>query len=83
MQVVYLSVAEFEVEYCHGCKCDYVTVYNGDQPDSNTVMDTWCGYDRPLSLVTSQQDAYVTFVTDDDTNRDGFLINYMFVYLAG
>ena len=65
----------FELEYCAGCSCDSLDIYDG--PDANSpLIDYVCNDDPnnlPNALITTQQVVFIRFISDELVNKTGFL----------
>ena len=73
-----------DIELCDRCRCDYVTLHNGGDPQVySTEIDTYCGFVLPHPVTSTLPTVFITFVTDKHGTYPGFKLKYHFSYLAG
>jgi len=72
--VLQLSFANFSLETCTNCDCDFIKVYDGPTPDEANRLLTWCSDFPPDAVTASGQQMYVVFESNDYATDDtGFL----------
>lgn len=65
----------------HRCSYDYLNVYDGSNTGAK-LIDKFCGH-RTLNILSSGQNLYLEFITDDSERLRGFELSYKFVYASG
>lgn len=63
------------------CSYDYLNVYDGSNTGAK-LIDKFCGH-RTLNILSSGQNLYLEFITDDSERLRGFELSYKFVYASG
>ncbi|KAL3290304.1 hypothetical protein HHI36_023648 [Cryptolaemus montrouzieri] len=72
---VKLEFITFDLEFDHGCKFDYVKIYEG--PDTNApLIGTYCGNTIPAPYTSNGNEITVHFKSDWATGYTGFLLRY-------
>ncbi|CBY40558.1 unnamed protein product, partial [Oikopleura dioica] len=72
----------FDLEGGTTCQFDSVSVYNGDQKTSSSLLGKYCGTEVPPSQ-SVHGTMLINFVTDSSVTRTGFRINYDFESCGG
>lgn len=60
------------------CTCDYLNVRDGGSPFTD-ILGTYCGYDNPPNLLSTRNEMYMRFVTDDVGSSTGFSVEVSMV----
>lgn len=63
------------------CSYDYLNVYDGSNTGAK-LIDKFCGH-QSLNILSSGQNLYLEFITDDSERLRGFELSYKFVYASG
>jgi hypothetical protein len=85
-EVIELRFIDFQVEYCTGCKCDALEVYDGPDTDSD-LLGVFCWMEfgdpgLPEYVTSTGNEMYAVFRSDDSGNYRGFLMRYAFPYTS-
>ena len=76
MQIVKLNFLTFDVELANTCtKYDTLRVYDGED-NSAPSLATLCGQTVPGDIVSSNNDLFVHFKSDNSITQSGFQIKY-------
>ena len=80
-QTIRLDFSDFELEQHHFGDCsniyDHVKVYDGSGITSGN-LGTFCGSQPPHSILTTSNEMFVVFFTDQQIERKGFRASYTF-----
>nr|XP_011447092.3 zinc metalloproteinase nas-39-like [Crassostrea gigas] len=79
-KVIRLTSDWFNVEQDGTCSYDYLNVYDGSNTGAK-LIDKFCGH-RTLNILSSGQNLYLEFITDDSERLRGFELSYKFVYAS-
>lgn len=81
-RVIKLTFLTFQLEPDHdGCKNDSITVRSGQSPTSD-LMGTFCGFSKPPVLVSLEQFMWVSFITNEYGNFEGFRASFTAVKIG-
>ncbi|KAM7304642.1 uncharacterized protein ISCGN_014542 [Ixodes scapularis] len=70
-----LEFNDFELEKDNKCITDYVSVYDGNDT-SAPILGTYCGNTAPLPILSSSNQIYMVFVSDNEVQGKGFSATY-------
>nr|XP_018903909.1 PREDICTED: tolloid-like protein 1 isoform X1 [Bemisia tabaci] len=65
----------FNLETHENCLYDRLMVYDGNST-FDTLLGSYCGDIIPTSIITSQNQMYITFQSDSTTQKQGFVAYY-------
>ncbi len=72
----------FEIEPCVDCRCDAVSVYDGDEPNEENLIGRFCFNEIPDTITTQGRALYVVFESDDQVQFSGFLARYGYPFAS-
>lgn len=69
--------AEFHIHSCTNktCDCDFLEVRQGRSSEGK-LLGTYCGSTKPSPIYASGSDVWLRFVTDKDSNHNGFNVTF-------
>ncbi|CAN8019271.1 unnamed protein product, partial [Ixodes persulcatus] len=70
---------DFELEKDNNCISEYVSVYDGNDT-SAPILATYCGNTAPLPILSSSNQIYIVFMSDNEVQGKGFSAIYRGVY---
>ncbi|XP_061196173.1 dorsal-ventral patterning tolloid-like protein 1 [Saccostrea echinata] len=76
-KVIRLTSTYFNLEADDSCSYDYLNVYDGSNTNAK-LLGEFCGH-RSINLVSSGQNLYLEFITDDSDVFRGFELSYRFI----
>ena len=77
MQVVNVVFSSFGVEQTAGCTYDYLSVYDGTDNKTGTLIGQFCGTLLPAELIRSTGTSlFLYFVSDVDSGSTGFTLTW-------
>ncbi|ELT97929.1 hypothetical protein CAPTEDRAFT_223051 [Capitella teleta] len=80
-EVIFIDYLDFGIEYCPGCACDRLLVYNG--PDSSSPLaHTHCDFLQPPRMMSTVNSTFFRFLSDRDRGAKGFKIHFAVEDLA-
>ena len=56
-------------------RCDSLTIFDGDSENS-PMVGKYCGSEIPSSFMSSSNDIFIVFKSDDLTNGPGYKLEY-------
>lgn len=82
--MVELSFKSFELEHMDSCHyADYVKIYDGIVVDENDdaikPIGTYCGSDKPPTMLSTSHAFTIVFRSDDTINGEGFEAKFDFI----
>ncbi|XP_025106477.1 uncharacterized protein LOC112571592 isoform X2 [Pomacea canaliculata] len=76
----YRVEVEFDTFHLESAPCvyDYIVVYDGQYTNSSQI-GTYCGREKPSSILSSSSSLLIMFVADDAVEMTGFSAGYRFI----
>ncbi|PFX11719.1 Tumor necrosis factor-inducible gene 6 protein [Stylophora pistillata] len=75
-QRVLIYFTEFDVEYCLGCSCDSVEIYDGTYLVDDTRLSKSCGSSLPAPVYSTGRNIFMNFSSDWSSSGAGFVAHY-------
>lgn len=60
----------------NGCVYDYVEIFDGQRPNSQSSLGKFCGNKKPAPVHSSTNELLLKFVSDQSITRTGFVASY-------
>lgn len=74
-KIIELTFEVVDIEGRRDCDKDYLNIFDGSS-NVSSLLRTLCGQSQPNTIVSSANEMYLHFKSDEDTNRQGFKLRW-------